>query len=78
MTQTHSPIFYDRSTDTMYVTFREGPVAHTVAHDERDLAVDIGEDGKPVGYEIQFASRHPDVIAEALQILQRGHRIAAE
>jgi uncharacterized protein YuzE len=73
-----SPIQYDRSTDTMYVTFREGPVAHTLAQDERDLAVDIGEDGQPIGYEIQFASRHPDVIAEALLILQRDQKAAAE
>lgn len=72
-----SPVFYDQSTDTMYVTFREGHVAHTVAHDDRDYAVDMGDDGQPMGYEIQFASRHPDVIAEALQILQRGGRIAA-
>ena len=43
----NSPVLYDRSTDTMYVTLREGRVAHTVAHDERDLAVDIGEDGEP-------------------------------
>ena len=78
MTQPNSPVFYDRSTDTMYVTFREGRVAHTVAHDEREYAVDIGEDGKPMGYEIQFASRHPDVIAEALQILQSGSKLAAE
>jgi len=78
MTQPNSPVLYDRSTDTMYVTFREGRVAHTIPHDDRDFAVDIGEDGKPVGYEIQFASKHPDVIAEALQILQRGHQIAAE
>ena len=78
MTQPNSPVFYDRSTDTMYVTLREGRVAHTVAHVERDFAVDIGEDGKPMGYEIQFASKHPDVIAEALQILQRDNKIAAE
>jgi len=31
-----------------------------------------------LGYEIQFASKHPDVIAEALQLLQRGNQIAAE
>lgn len=78
MTQPNSPVFYDRSTDTMYVTFREGRVVHTVTHDERDFAVDIGEDGQPMGYEIQFASKHPDVIAEALQILQRGNQVAAE
>jgi uncharacterized protein YuzE len=59
MTHLNSPVFYDRSTDTMYVTFREGRVAHTVAHDERDFAVDIGEDGQPMGYEIQFASKLP-------------------
>ena len=72
-----SPVHYDPSTDTMYVTLREGKVAHTVPHNERDFAVDLDEDGRPVGYEIQFASRHPDVIAEALQILQRGNQIAA-
>jgi uncharacterized protein YuzE len=72
-----SPVFYDRSTDTMYVTFREGRAAHTITHDDRDFAVDIGEDGQPVGYEIQHASEHPDVIAEALRILLRGGQIAA-
>jgi uncharacterized protein YuzE len=74
----NSPVLYDRSTDTMYVTFREGRVVDTVAHDDRDFAIDIGEDGQPMGYEIQFASKHPDVIAEALQILQRGDKIAAQ
>lgn len=73
-----SPVLYDRATDTMYVTFREGRVAQTIAHDDREFAVDIGEDGLPIGYEIQFASKHPDVIAEALLILQSGHRAAAE
>jgi uncharacterized protein YuzE len=73
-----SPVFYDRSTDTMYVTFREGPVADTVAHDGRDYAVDFGEDGQPMGYENHFASKHPYVIAEALQNLQRDKRAAAE
>jgi uncharacterized protein YuzE len=69
---------YDRSTDTMYVTLREGRVAHTAGHDERDLAVDTGEADEPMGYEIQYASKHPHVIAEALQVLQRGNQIAAE
>lgn len=67
-----SPILYDPSTDSMYITLREGRVAHTVAHDDRDYAVDMGEDGEPMGYDIQFASQHPDVIAEALRLLQRG------
>jgi uncharacterized protein YuzE len=72
-----SPVFYDRSTDTMYVTLREGRVAHTVAHDDREFAIDMGEDGRPMGYEIQFASKHPDVIAEALELLQRGAQFRA-
>lgn len=72
------PVIYDQSTDSMYITLREGRVIDTIAHDDRDFAVDLGEDGEPVGYNIQFASKHPDVIAEALQILQRGKKMAAE
>lgn len=72
------PVTYDRSTDSMYVTLRQGRVVDTIAHDERDFAIDIGEDGQPIGYNIQFASKHPDVIAEALQMLQSGDKIAAE
>lgn len=72
-----SPILYDASSDSMYITLREGRVAHTVAHDDRDFAVDIGEDGEPMGYDIQFASQHADVIAEALRLLRRGLRRAA-
>ncbi|WP_096703858.1 DUF2283 domain-containing protein [Magnetospirillum sp. 15-1] len=72
-----SPVIYDPATDSMYITLREGRVAHTVIHDDRDFAVDIGEDGQPMGYDIQFASRHPDVIAEGLQLLQRDGQRAA-
>jgi uncharacterized protein YuzE len=71
-------IIYDQSTDSMYVTLRQGRVVDNVVHDDRDFVIDIGEDGQPIGYNIQHASKHPDVIAEALQILQRGNRIAAE
>jgi uncharacterized protein YuzE len=76
MTST-SPVIYDASTDSMYITLREGRVAHTIAHDDRDFAVDMGEDGEPLGYDIQFASQHPDVIAEALRLLQRDSQRAA-
>jgi uncharacterized protein YuzE len=74
---TNSPILYDVSTDSMYVTLREGRVIHSIAHDDRDFVVDVGEDGEPIGYDSQFASQHPDVIAEALRWLQRGSRQAA-
>jgi len=72
------PIIYDQSTDSMYVTLREGRVVDNIVHDDRDFVIDIGEDGEPIGYNIQHASEHPDVIAEALQILQRSSKIAAE
>jgi len=72
------PVYYDKSTDSMYVTLREGRVVDSIVHDDRDFVIDIGEDGQPMGYNIQFASKHPDVIAEALQLLQRGNKIAAE
>ena len=71
-------MFYDPSTDSMYVTLREGTVTHSVVRDDRDFAIDIGEDGSPVGYDIQFASQHPEVIAEALNLLQRDRQQAAE
>ena len=74
----NEPVYYDKATDSMYVTLREGRVVDNIVHDDRDFVIDVGEDGEPVGYNIQFASKHPDVIAEALQILQRGNRIAAE
>ncbi|MDR3515432.1 MAG: DUF2283 domain-containing protein [Azospirillaceae bacterium] len=74
---TTSPIIYDPATDSMYVTLREGRVAHTVVHDDKEYAVDVGEDGQPMGYDIQFASHHSDVIAEALRLLQTQSRRAA-
>jgi len=49
-------ILYEASTDSMYLALHEGYVTHTVAHDDRDFAVNIGEDGEPVGYDIQFAA----------------------
>jgi uncharacterized protein YuzE len=73
----NSPVLYDASTDSMYVTLREGRVLHTIAYDDRDFAVDIGENGEPVGYDIQFASQHPEVIAEALRLLRQDRQQAA-
>lgn len=70
-------VIYDPTTDSMYITLREEPTAHTICHDDRDFAVDVGEDGEPVGFDIQFASQHPDVIAEALKSLRRHVAMAA-
>jgi uncharacterized protein YuzE len=68
---------YDPATDSLYIKLRPGPsVENRIVGD--DLVIDLGADGEPVGYDIQHASRHPEMIAEALQILQRGRKMAAE
>jgi uncharacterized protein YuzE len=65
------PVSYDPSTDSMYVKIRQGASVRQRMDEEREVIIDIGVDGEPVGYDIQFASQHPDVIAEALALLQR-------
>ena len=78
MSDQNSPIFYDPTTDSMYLKLRAGPGVDSRVCDDRDLVIDLGEDGQPVGYDIQHASRHPDVIAEALQLLRGQAAAAAE
>jgi uncharacterized protein YuzE len=73
-----NPVIYDVATDSMYVTLREGRVADTVCHDDRDYAVDMDENGEPMGFDIQHASQNPDLIAEALSFLRRANVQAAE
>jgi uncharacterized protein YuzE len=46
---------YDRTTDSLYLELRPLPARRTVEMEE-DVLVDIGEDGRPVGYDIQHAS----------------------
>jgi uncharacterized protein YuzE len=62
----------------MYIKLRPGEGVDSQVFDERDLVIDIGQDGQPVGYDIQHASRHPEVIAEALQLLRGQSAEAAE
>lgn len=73
-----SDIFgYDPATDSLFIKLRPEPsVDNRTVGD--DLVIDLGADGEPVGYDIQHASQHPDMIAEALRILQHGSKIAAE
>ena len=65
------PVSYDPSTDSMYVKIRPGASVTQRMDEAREVIIDIGTDGEPVGYDIQFASKHPDVIAEALALIQR-------
>lgn len=70
-------VSYDQSTDSLYVKIRPGSSVRQRYDDARDVIIDLGADGEPVGYDIQFASKHADVIAEALALLQRYSQVAA-
>ena len=63
---------YDAATDSLYIKIRPGrSIDNRVVND--DIVIDLGEDGEPVGYDIQHASRHADIIAEALGHLHERH-----
>lgn len=56
---------YDRSTDSLYVEVRPLPSRRTVEI-EPDIMLDLGEDGLPVGYDIQHASTKKEFIARLI------------
>ena len=56
---------YDKSTDSLYVELRPLPARRTVEI-EPDVMADIGEDGKPVGYDIQHASKKAEFIGRVI------------
>jgi uncharacterized protein YuzE len=56
---------YDKSTDSLSVELRPLPSARTVEIEE-DVMLDIGEDGEPVGYDIQHASTKKEFIARLI------------
>ena len=56
---------YDKSTDSLYVEVRPLPSRRTVEL-EQDIMLDLGEDGKPVGYDIQHASTKTEFIARLI------------
>ncbi len=70
-------VSYDPSTDSLYVKIRPGASVRQRYDEDRHVIIDLGADGDPVGYDIQFASQHADVIAEALGLLQNHSRVAA-
>jgi uncharacterized protein YuzE len=70
-------ITYDPNTDSMYVHFRQIDAADQRVDDARDLIIDLDVNGDPIGYDIQYASQHPDVIIEALGLLRRDTQAAA-
>jgi uncharacterized protein YuzE len=66
---------YDKSTDSLYIEVRPLPSARTVEIEE-DVMLDLGDDGKPVGYDIQHASTKTEFIARL--ILGEAPSAAAE
>jgi uncharacterized protein YuzE len=65
---------YDKSTDSLYVELRQLP-AHRTVEVETDIMLDIGEDGRPVGYDIQHASTKAEFIG---RLIVEKHDEAAE
>ena len=53
---------YDESTDSLYDEVRPLPSCRTIEIEE-DIMLDVGEDGRPVGYDIQHASTRAEFIA---------------
>jgi len=73
---TDHPIRYYPATDTLYVELRPGPT--TGGEDAgADLVIHYGEDGRPSGYEIEHASKHPEHIAAALRLVRLFSQEAA-
>lgn len=51
---------YDKETDSLYIHLMEKPGADTVVVSD-DVVMDLDEDRKPVGFDIQHASRYVDM-----------------
>jgi len=66
---------YDKSTDSLYIELRPLPSSRTIEIEE-DVMLDLGFDGKPVGYDIQRASSRTEFIGRL--ILEQAPPIAAE
>ena len=68
-------VSYDRSTDSLYIELRPLPAKRS-REIEPDVVLDLGEDGEPVGYDLQHASTKTDLILSI--ILGAEPRAAAQ
>jgi len=66
---------YDKSTDSLYIELRPLPARRTREIGE-DVVLDLGEDGEPVGYDVQHASANQELIMSI--ILGHEPKVAAE
>ena len=58
---------YDPGTDSLYIEVRPLPSKRTVEV-EADVIIDYGEDGEPVGYDIQHASTKTDLMGRLILV----------
>lgn len=65
---------YEKSTDSLHIELRPLPAKRTREIAE-DVNLDLGEDGEPVGYDVQHASTKRDLILSI--ILGNAPRAAA-
>jgi len=63
---------YDRATDSLYLELCPLAAAWTVEV-EQDVVLDLGEDGEPIGYDVQRASQKRELIAR-LVLEETGSR----
>jgi uncharacterized protein YuzE len=68
-------VSYDKTTDSLYIELRSLPARRTREVAE-DVMLDLGEDGQPVGYDVQHASAKRDLIMSI--ILESEPSVAAE
>jgi uncharacterized protein YuzE len=66
---------YDQSTDSLYIELRPA-LAKRTREIAEDVMLDLGEDGEPVGYDVQHASEKRDLIMSI--ILGHEPRVAAD
>lgn len=79
---TGGPVTYDPVTDTMLVELRPWPGGDAAVRDAggedagEDLVVHVAPDGRPWAWEIEHASRHPDLVARALRATRAERGLA--
>jgi uncharacterized protein YuzE len=76
-----SPVIYDPTTDTMLVELRPwpgGPAEARAGGEDAgdDLVIHYAPDGQPWAWEIEHASRHPDLVGDALRAMREARGVA--
>jgi uncharacterized protein YuzE len=76
------PVTYDPATDTMLVELRPWPggaaTSQAVGGEDAgdDLVIHHAPDGSPWAWEIEHASRHPDLVGDALRAVRVARGVA--